>query len=167
MTLEQRVRLRPSVTHIKGTGRSAAFRGPGLEGDEKGKRDSSERGDFPYSEPARSPSLAAQRLVTESSLAAVQRRGQEARAGPASSGAHFLIIRGVSPAQDWEHGETENWVPQPSSSEERSRSMAFITPRGIACSLQLGFTDPASHMKNPFILTSLWLLFGLSMAFKE
>ena len=38
--------LRPSVTHIKGTGRATAFRGPGSEGDKKGKRDPLENGEF-------------------------------------------------------------------------------------------------------------------------
>lgn len=38
--------LGPSVTHIKRTGRSAAFRGPGSEGDRKGKRDPRKIGEF-------------------------------------------------------------------------------------------------------------------------
>lgn len=38
--------LGPSVTHIKRTGRSAAFRGPGSEGNKKGKRDPRKSGEF-------------------------------------------------------------------------------------------------------------------------
>lgn len=39
MNLEEGMWLRPSVTHIKGRGRSAARRGPGLQGEGKGKSD--------------------------------------------------------------------------------------------------------------------------------
>lgn len=132
--------LRPSVTHIKGTGRSAAFRGPGSEGGKKGKRDSlSERRlSLLKPEPGSSASL-----MMERSLGAVGRWWPEAlrrggtpswtREKSASGGRHFLVIWGVSPPQNWKHGETKSWFLQPFRSEKRSRSRIFITRWGIAC----------------------------------
>lgn len=46
MTQESGVGLRPSVTHIKRTGRAAAFRVPGMEEDQKGRRHPCETEDF-------------------------------------------------------------------------------------------------------------------------